>query len=114
MNRAKLTMLLDGFLDLYEDVPKRNEFGARINDGDLKLVHYRIPFGEMMCRQSDLEFAEQRGFTIIRKVKIQYCNLLERKKKYKVVIDGALYDVGSFDPTPNLTYLYLEYVREVQ
>lgn len=111
MNKKPETFL-SGILDLYEDISERNTFGAKLNDKGLDLIYEKIPFSEMTCRQKDLEFAEASDFSISRKVKIQYCNILKRNKQYNVVIDNGLYHVGAFDTTPTTTYLYLEYVRE--
>lgn len=110
---TKIPTYLDGVLQLYEDVSVRSDFGAKINEADLVSVCSNIPFAEMMHRQSDIDFAEASGFSLSRKVKIRYCPLFQKLKKYKVIIDHSLYDVSYIDISRVDSYLYLEYIREV-
>lgn len=99
---------------LFRESEIRNAFGARINEGSEIDVATHIPFCESTRRQSDLEFAEQLGFSLSRKIKIPRCKALdELNVKYKCVIDRYLYDISYIDYTDTENYLYLELVREV-
>ncbi len=101
-------------LKLFKEAEVRNVFGARINEGAEIDVATLVPFSESTRRQSDLEFAEQLGFSLSRKVKIPRCKALdELNVKYKCIIDKYLYDVSYIDYTDTENYLYLELIREV-
>lgn len=105
---------LDGYVSVYEDVPVYSDFGARLNEMSLTPVFEDAPFSEMSQRQSDIEFAQQSGFSLSKKIKIQYCrHLFAKNKKYKAKIGSSLYDVSYFDSSESDVYLYMEYIREV-
>lgn len=114
MKRAKIQTYMDGYVSVMEDKPSRNSFGAKINEGNLVTVIGSCPFAELSQRSTDVEFAEMNGFSLSRKIKIQYCPLLVKTKRYKCIIDDSIYDVKFIDPTHDATYLYLEYVREAE
>lgn len=104
---------LDGYCDIYEDVPVRNTLGAKVNEGNLVAVFTRCPYKEAYCRQSDIEFANQNGYSLALKVKIHGCPSLPKLKKYKMKIDNYLYHVHKIDYGREDAFFYLELVREV-
>lgn len=107
----RLPTYIDGLVSVYETVTTQNAFGGTVQSKTL--VFANCPFGEMSCRQQDTEFAEQNNFSISRKIKVRYCDLIKRNKKYKAIIDDELYDVSYFDKGATDTFLYLEFVKKV-
>lgn len=102
----------DGVAIVFEDITERISFGALRNEGNLKRI-CKLNYGEMTQRQKDLEFAQQNDFSLSLKVKTPFCSLIERNKKYKVLIKNSLYDVSYYDVTKTKLFFYLEYIREV-
>ena len=103
----------DGMVKIYRDRERKTDFGARKNVhtlGDMDFV-VKLAFAEQSLRQQDLEFAEQRGFSLTYKIKTRLRREIDNK--HKCVIGGYLYDIHFIDKTRTEMYLYLEGVGDI-
>lgn len=113
MNKPKFVRYNDGVVSIYREKEKRSNFGAKINAvalDDLEFVG-KLSFSVSSKRQEDLEFAEQKGFTLSVKIRTRYIKGVDNK--CKAVIDGYLYDVSYVDASRTELFLYLEGIDHV-
>ena len=103
----------DGVMTVYREIDRRTDFGAQLNVHFLDNMRFiaKLAFAEMSKRQQDIEFAEQRGFSLSTKIKTPFRRgLREIDNKCKCVIEGVLYDISFIDTTQTEMYFYLEEV----
>ena len=87
----------DGYVRVYEEIPVKNNFGAKENiksKDNLKFI-VKLAYEECSKRQQDLEFAESSSRTLSVKVKTRFYNGL--KNDYKIIIENILYDIFYID-----------------
>lgn len=106
----------DGYVRVYEEIPVKNNFGAKENiksKDNLKFI-VKLAYEECSKRQQDLEFAESSSRTLSVKVKTRFYNGL--KNDYKIIIENILYDIFYIDEDRKNRelYFYLELVRELE
>lgn len=113
MNKPKFSRYNDGMVSIYREKDQRSNFGARISATSIRDMTFiaKLAFAEQSKRQQDIEFAEQRGFSLSMKIKTRHIRGVDNK--CKAVIDGYLYDVSYVDATRSDLYLYLEGVDHV-
>lgn len=106
----------DGYVRVYEEIPVKNNFGAKENiksKDNLKFI-VKLAYEECSKRQQDLEFAESSSRTLSVKVKTRFYNNL--KNEHKIVIENTLYDIIYIDEDRKNRelYFYLEEVRNIE
>lgn len=104
----------DGVVYIYRPkVTNNSDFAASINVKgveDMRLI-LKLCFEERNRRQQDVEYAEQKGFTLSRKIKTRKVEPLG--VKCKAVINRTLYDISDIDFTQTEAFLYLTEVRRL-
>ena len=113
MSETKFSKYNDGVVFLYKEKSKYSSFSAKENAtavDDLELFA-RLDFEQASRRQQDVEFAEQRGFSLSLKVKTRYIKGVNNK--LKAVVDNHLYEVSYVDDDRKDMWLYLQEVREL-
>lgn len=106
----------DGYVRVYEEIPVKNNFGAKENiksKDNLKFI-VKLAYEECSKRQQDLEFAEASSRSLNIKVKTRFYNNL--KNEHKIVIENTLYDIIYIDEDRKNRelYFYLEEVRNIE
>ena len=112
--RSELPVYNDGVVEVYAPRERKTDFNAARNvasAGDLGELVVTLAFYECSMRTQDLEFAEQKGFSLSYKVKTPY--YAGAQAKHKAVIGHMLYDIAHIDKAGREMYLYLEGVREI-
>ena len=111
--KSKFKRYNDGVVHIYREKPRRTDFGAKLNVATVDDMDFivKLDFEESSKREQDIEFAEQRGFSLSMKVRTRLFKTVDNK--CKAVIDGYLYDIKEADKSRDEMWLYLEGVREV-
>jgi hypothetical protein len=111
MNKPKFSRYNDGVVSIYREKDRKTDFSAKQNPTSVNDMDFvvRLAYGEAAKRESDLDFAEQRGFSLTLKVRTR--NVPGVDNKCKAVIDGYLYDIAYTDGNREELWLYLEGVR---
>lgn len=109
----KFSLYNDGVVFIYREKERRTDFSAKRNVSVLDDMDYlgKLDFSEAAKREQDLEFAEQRGFSLTMKIKTRFQKKVDNK--CKAVIDGYLYDVSHVDKGRTEMWLYLEGVQAI-
>lgn len=113
MRQTDFARFNDGVAYIYREVKKQTDFNAKINVRKLNDLEYvcKLAFEEMNKRQQDVEFANQNGYSLSLKIHTRF--LQDVTTKFKVVINGYLYDIYDMDKTKTDMYLYLQEVRKL-
>lgn len=113
MRQNNFARLNDGVAYVYKDKARRSDFSAKSNVRELDDLDFvcKLDFEEMSKRQQDQEFANQNGFSLSMKIRTRFVSAVN--SKYKVVINGFLYDIADLDKTRTEMFLYLEEVRQL-
>lgn len=103
----------DGVVLIYRAKKKETTFAAKQNVSVLDDMDFvvKLDFEQSSKRQQDIEFAEQKGFSLSLKVKTRYIPTVNNK--CKAVINNYLYDVSYVDDDRKDMWLYLEGVRSL-
>ena len=109
--QKKFSTYNDGVVRIYREKERRNDFNAKQNVSALDNMDFivRLDFQEVAKREQDLDFAEQKGFSLTLKIKTRFVNGVDNK--CKAVIDNYLYDVQYIDKSRTEVWLYLEGVN---
>lgn len=115
MQKVKFSKYNDGVVSIYKEKEKRSNFAAKENVSDLDDLEFvaKLAFEQASKRERDLEFANQNNFSLSLKIHTRLIPTVNKKNRYKAVIDGYLYDVAYADLTRTEMWLYLEGVREI-
>ena len=111
--KNKFKRFNDGVIHIYREKPRKTDFNAKLNVSTLDDMEFvvKLDFEESSKREQDMDFAEQRGFSLSMKVRTRYYKAVDNK--CKAIIDGYLYDIKEADKSRDEMWLYLEGVREV-
>lgn len=111
--QKKFSKYNDGFVKIYREKERRNDFSAKKNVSTLDDMDFivRLDFEEMAKREQDLQFAEQNDFTLSMKIKTRFFKGVDNK--CKAVIDGYLYDVSYIDKNRTEMFFYMEGVKAI-
>lgn len=111
MEKLKISKYNDGVVRIYREKDRKTDFNAKKNVSTLENMDYvlKLDFEEAAKREQDLEFAEQKGFSLTMKIKTRYVKAVNNK--CKAVIDGYLYDVSHVDKSRTEMWLFLEGVK---
>lgn len=103
----------DGVVSLYREKERRSNFSAKQNVSTLDDMEFiaKLAFEESTKREQDLDFAEQKGFSLSLKIRTRLLKCIDNK--CKAVIDGYLYDVSYIDKSRDEMWLYMEQVRKL-
>lgn len=109
---TRMAMYNDGVVTVYREKSVSGAF--RTNVTKLSEMEYvvKLDFSELSIRQQDAEFAEQRSFTLSKKIRTRKHAGLGTK--CKAVIGTTLYDVSYIDVTKTEAFVYLEEVRQLE
>lgn len=113
MWKNKFSRYNDGMVSIYREKKRETDFSAKKNVKTLEDMDFivKLAFEECSKREQDLEFAEQRGFSLNLKVKTRL--IPEVDNKCKAVINGYLYDIFDADKSRTEMFLYMEGVRKI-
>lgn len=111
--RRKFNIFNEGVVEIYKDNTTDSSFGAKKNTSKLSDLTYieKLDYYQMTCKQEDLEYCEQLGFSLALKLKTHLRKHI--KIKYKAVINNTLYTINFLDYSKRSMYMYLERVREL-
>lgn len=111
MEKLKISKYNDGVVRIYREKDRKTDFNAKKNVSTLENMDYvlKLDFEEVAKREQDLEFADQKGFSLTMKIKTRYVKAVDNK--CKAVIDGYLYDVAHIDKSRTEMWLFLEGVK---
>jgi hypothetical protein len=115
LNNLKLSKYNDGVVRIYREKRKENSFEAKENVSVLDDLEFiaKLDYEESSKREQDLEFANQNNFSLTMKVRTRFLPTMDKKNRYKAVIDGYLYDVQYADITRTEIWWYLEGIKAV-
>ena len=115
MSKFKFQKYNDGVLHIYREKRKESSFAAKENVSALDDMEFvaKLDYEESSKREEDMEFANQNNFSLTMKVRTRYIPTMDKKNRYKVVIDGYLYDVAYADITRTDVWWYLEGIKAV-
>ena len=113
MQKPKFNTYNDGVVHIYREKERRNDFNAKKNVSTLDDMTFicKLDFAEASKREQDLQFADQKGFSLSMKIRTRFVK--EVDNKCKAVIDGYLYDVSYIDKTRTEMFLYMEGVKQI-
>lgn len=113
-NRHKFNRFNEGVVYIYKDNTSNSDFGAKKNSTKLSDLIFlgKLDFSQQLCRQEDIEYCEQLGFSLALKIKTHLKK--DVKIKHKAVINNTLYTISFISQFKNFMYLYLERVRELE
>ncbi len=111
MQKVKFSKYNDGVVQIFREKERSTDFSAKKNVSSLDDMDFivKLAFEESAKREQDLDFAEQKGFSLTMKIKTRSVKGVDNK--CKAVIDGYLYDVSHIDKTRTEMWLYLEGVK---
>lgn len=111
--RPKFACYNDGVVNIYREIDRRSNFGAKLNATALDDLEFlaKLAFEEQSKRQQDIEFAEQQGFSLTLKIRTRYIKGVDNK--CKAVVNDFLYDIDYVDATKTDLYLYMQGVGEL-
>ena len=114
LKKKKFSNYLSGVVKIYKDIVSNSDFGAKKNSAKLEDMEFieKLDFHQLSCRQEDLEYCEQLGFSLAFNIKTHLRR--DIKIKYKAVIDNVLYTINFIDYSNKDMFLYLERVRELE
>ena len=109
--KNKFSRYNDGVVSIYREKTKETDFNAKRNVESFDDMDFivKLAFEESAKREQDLDFAEQRGFSLSLKIRTRYVKCVDNK--CKAVINGYLYDVSYIDKSKTEMWLYLEGVK---
>ena len=112
--KKQLRTYKDGFISLFRERERASDFSAKQNVETASDMDFIVTLAYQECskREKDLEFAEQRDFSLSMKVKTRIYQAADNK--CKAVIDGYLYDVSYLDKDKHEMYLYLEGIKPIR
>ena len=112
--RHKFHKFNEGVVKIYRDNTTNSSFGAKKNSTKLSDMEYlgKLDYYQQTCRQEDLEYCEQLGFSLSLKIKTHLKK--DVKIKHKAVINNTLYTINFINHSKKAMYLYLERVRELE
>lgn len=112
-NRLRFSTYNDGAVFIYRAKKRQTDFNAPRNVNVMDDMEFivRLDYEECSKRLQDLEFAEQRGFSLSLKIKTRFVEGVDNK--CKAVIDGYLYDIANTDKSKTELYLFLEGVKAI-
>lgn len=115
MNKLKLSKYNDGVVHIYREKRKENSFAAKENVSALDDMEFiaKLDYEESSKREQDLEFAQQSGFSLTMKIRTRFLPTMDKKNRFKAVIDGYLYDVAYADITRTEIWWFLEGIKAV-
>jgi len=113
VEKSQFDNYIDGVAIICKENAGKTDFEAKINvkkKPDLERI-VKLNYGLMSKRNEDLEFAEQMGFTLTKKIKVRMYKGIT--SKHLVAIENYLYSIKHIDMDKKNMYLYLEGVREL-
>ena len=113
MQKNKFSRYNDGVASIYREKKRQTDFSAKQNVSVIEDMDFivKLAFEETSKREQDLEFAEQKGFSLSLKIKTRLMKDVDNK--CKAVIDGYLYDISHVDKNRTEMWLYMEQIREI-
>lgn len=113
MQKIKFNRYNDGKVSIYREKKRETDFSAKRNVGSTEDMDFivKLDFEESTKREQDLEFAEQRGFSLSLKVRTRLFPDVDNK--CKAVVDGYLYDIFSVDKSRTEMWLFMEGVKKL-
>lgn len=113
MNKSDFKRYNDGVVRIYREKPRKTDFNAKLNVSALDDLEFivKLDYEEAARREQDLEFAEQRGFSLSLKIRTRMRKNVDNK--CKAIIDGVLYDVKETDKNREEMWLFLEEIRAI-
>ena len=108
MKKTVFSKYNDGVVKIYREKKRETDFSARRNVETLDDMDFlmKLDFEEAAKREQDIDFAQQRDFSLSLKIKTRYVKNVDNK--CKAVIDGYLYDVQYVDKSRTEMWLFLE------
>lgn len=113
-NRKHLPAYPDGVVGIYEVATELTSFAARRNPRSLDDLSFIVSacYSIEAIRESDYEFAEQKGINAEMKLRVPLCEAI--KSQHKALIGKTLYDIYRIDPDRQKgMYLYLSGGRNI-
>ena len=111
--KAENNTHIDGVVRFYTDATASTSFGAARNAttfADIAAVA-SAPFAALSTRVQDVDWANERGIALSRKIKNR--RIPGIKAGMKAVINSLMYDISYIDYSPTEMYVYLEGEREI-
>ena len=115
MSKSKFSRYNDGVVSVYREKRKESSFAAKENVAVLNDLEFvaKLDYEVSSKREQDLEFANQNNFSLTMKIRTRYLPTMDKKNRYKVVIDGYLYDVAYADVSRTEVWWFLEGIKAV-
>lgn len=111
--KAENNTHIDGIVKFYTDETASTSFGAAQNAtklADISPVAV-APFAGLSARAQDIDWANERGIALARKIKTRRVPGI--KAGMKAVISSLMYDISYIDYSPTEMFVYLEGEREI-
>lgn len=112
--KSHLPTYNDGVAGIYREKGRETDFKARKNPrtiDDLDKV-VLLCYEERSCREQDFDFANQRGFTLSKKIRTHLHHGVD--SECRAVIGDDLYSISYIDKSKRDMYLYMTSVGKLE
>ena len=113
-SKSHLLTFNDGVVGIYREKDSKTDFNARKNPrklSDMDLI-VTLCYEEKSCRDQDFDFANQRGFTLSKKIHTYLRNDVD--SECRAVIGDDLYSISYIDKSKRDMYLYMSSVGKLE